>query len=127
MPSSPPPHPIPLALSLPPFLTYGKHHLCRSLLYWFSRPFQREKCYSRDFWVVGRVRVSLKHDDGTPVRPDIPNRKVLMERVAEWVPKHPGRSKRAQAQAAQQQQKAQASGSGGGGGKSSKKGKKGKR
>ncbi len=75
---------------------------------------------------MGRVRVALKHDDGTPVRPDIPNRKVLLERVAEWVPKHPGRSKKAQALVAQQQQKAQTSGSSGGG-KSGKKGKKGKR
>lgn len=51
-----------------------------------------------------------------------------MERVAEWVPKHPGRSKRAQAQVPAQQQKAlPSSAGGGGGGKSSKKGKKGKK
>jgi len=89
---------------------------------------QANKCYSRDFWVVGRVRVKLKNDDGTLVKPDIPNRKVLMEMVAERVAKITGRSKRVQAQV-QAQQKSQASGSGGGGGgggKSGKKKKKGK-
>eukprot|EP00873_Tetraselmis_striata_P002678 jgi/Tetstr1/422942/TSEL_013721.t1 len=93
---------------------------------------EHEKCYSRDFWVVGRVRVQLKKDDGSLVNPDIPSRKVLFEKVAEWVPKHPNRSGKARAQAAA---KLQASGSGssaggggggGGGGKSGKKGKKGK-
>eukprot|EP00192_Tetraselmis_astigmatica_P015351 CAMPEP_0117664546 /NCGR_PEP_ID=MMETSP0804-20121206/9286_1 /TAXON_ID=1074897 /ORGANISM="Tetraselmis astigmatica, Strain CCMP880" /LENGTH=163 /DNA_ID=CAMNT_0005471803 /DNA_START=258 /DNA_END=751 /DNA_ORIENTATION=- len=89
---------------------------------------EANKCYSRDFWVVGRVRVKLKNDDGTLVKPDIPNRKVLMEMVAERVAKITGRSKRVQAQV-QAQQKSQASGSGGGGGgggKSGKKKKKGK-
>mmetsp|Transcript_25532 Transcript_25532/g.60734 ORF Transcript_25532/g.60734 Transcript_25532/m.60734 type:complete len:144 (-) Transcript_25532:165-596(-) len=84
---------------------------------------EADKCYSRDFWVVGRVRVQLKNEDGSPVRVDIPSRKVLFERVAEWVPKHPNRSKKAQAQqAAPRPQASSAAGS-----SSTKGGKKGKK
>lgn len=57
-----------------------------------------DKSYSRDWLIRGRIRVQLKTDDGKPLNPDIPTRTALMLRVAELVPKHPMRSKRAQAQ-----------------------------
>ena len=79
------------------------------------------KAYSRDWLTPSRVKVQLLGPDGrTPLIPDIPDKRVLLRRVAELVPRHAGR-----------QNKGQGSGSGGaGGGKSGaggKKGKKGKR
>lgn len=53
-----------------------------------------DKAYPRDFMQRGRVRVLLKRDDGTLYNPDISSRKQLMLRVAELVPKHPGRTKK---------------------------------
>ncbi|KAK9822513.1 hypothetical protein WJX74_000099 [Apatococcus lobatus] len=64
------------------------------------------KAYSRDYWVRGRVRVQLLKDDGTPANPEIPNRRVLLRRIAELLPKHPNRSERAQALRAAQQKAA---------------------
>lgn len=34
----------------------------------------QRKCYPREWWIVGRVRVTLKNPDGSLVNPDIPNR-----------------------------------------------------
>uniref|UniRef100_A0A2P2J8S9 Signal recognition particle 19 kDa protein n=1 Tax=Rhizophora mucronata TaxID=61149 RepID=A0A2P2J8S9_RHIMU len=53
-----------------------------------------DKAYPRDFMQVGRVRVLLKREDGTLLNPAIPTRKQLMLRVAELVPRHPGRTKK---------------------------------
>ncbi|BDA43647.1 probable signal recognition particle 19 kDa protein [Coccomyxa sp. Obi] len=69
------------------------------------------KAYSRDFLMRGRARVKLFNDAGTPINPAIPNRKILYERVAELCPRHPGRSKKAQAAAAAVKQQAAASSS----------------
>lgn len=88
------------------------------------------KSYPRQWWVLGRVRVQLKNDDGTPCNPEIPNRKTLYRRVAELVPKHPGRSKKAQAaaQAAKEKEEREArAAAGAASGKSGKKGKKGRK
>ncbi|CAI0379950.1 unnamed protein product [Linum tenue] len=53
-----------------------------------------DKAYPRDFMQRGRVRVLLKREDGTPYNPSIPTRKELMLRVAELVPRHPGRTRK---------------------------------
>ncbi|KAK3030622.1 hypothetical protein RJ639_035826 [Escallonia herrerae] len=53
-----------------------------------------DKAYSRDFMQRGRVRVSLKREDGTLYNPAISSRKELMLHVAELVPRHPGRTKK---------------------------------
>ncbi|KAK9934103.1 hypothetical protein M0R45_021259 [Rubus argutus] len=62
----------------------------------FKVPFAIEvyKAYPRDFFQRGRVRVLLKKEDGTPYNPVISTRKQLMLRVAELVPRHPGRTKK---------------------------------
>ncbi|KAK4793242.1 hypothetical protein SAY86_023677 [Trapa natans] len=56
-----------------------------------------DKAYPRDFMQIGRVRVCLKREDGTLVNPAIRSKKQLMLRVAELVPKHPGRVKKQEA------------------------------
>ncbi|XP_031474905.1 signal recognition particle 19 kDa protein isoform X1 [Nymphaea colorata] len=56
--------------------------------------FEVDKAYPRDFMQVGRVRVSLKKEDGSFYNPEICSRKQLMLQVAELVPRHPGRSKK---------------------------------
>ncbi|KAL4643282.1 hypothetical protein ACB098_02G069300 [Castanea mollissima] len=53
-----------------------------------------DKAYPRDFMQRGRVRVLLKREDGTLCNPAITSRKQLMLRVAELVPRHPGRVKK---------------------------------
>ncbi|XP_059459944.1 signal recognition particle 19 kDa protein [Corylus avellana] len=53
-----------------------------------------DKAYPRDFMQRGRVRVLLKREDGTLCNPAISSRKQLMLRVAELVPRHPGRTKK---------------------------------
>ncbi|KAK2975286.1 hypothetical protein RJ640_001135 [Escallonia rubra] len=53
-----------------------------------------DKAYPRDFMQRGRVRVSLKREDGTLYNPAISSRKQLMLHVAELVPRHPGRTKK---------------------------------
>jgi signal recognition particle subunit SRP19 len=63
----------------------------------------------------GRIRVHLKNDDGTPVLPQFPTRKALLEYICETIPKLKGR----QSSMAQQQSSSAAASSGGG----SKKGK----
>ncbi|KAA6429867.1 MAG: signal recognition particle 19 kDa -like [Trebouxia sp. A1-2] len=65
-----------------------------------------DKSYSRDWLVRGRIRVQLKDDGGKALVADIPSRTALMLRIAELVPKHPMRSKRAQAQLQQQEKEA---------------------
>ncbi|KAK6935572.1 Signal recognition particle, SRP19 subunit [Dillenia turbinata] len=56
-----------------------------------------DKAYPRDFMQRGRVRVSLKREDGTFYNPAITSRKQLMLHVAELVPRHPGRNKKQEA------------------------------
>ncbi|KAM1633883.1 hypothetical protein TB2_011850 [Malus domestica] len=63
---------------------------------YFKLPFAIEidKAYPRNFMQIGRVRVLLKREDGTPYNPDITSRKQLMLKVAEMVPRHPGRTRK---------------------------------
>ncbi|XP_052207572.1 signal recognition particle 19 kDa protein-like [Diospyros lotus] len=53
-----------------------------------------DKAYPRDFMQRGRVRVLLKKEDGTLYNPAIPSKQQLMLRIAELVPRHPGRNKK---------------------------------
>lgn len=50
-----------------------------------------DKAYPRDSTQRGRVRVQIKKEDGSFVNPAISSRKTLMLKVADLVPKHPGR------------------------------------
>ena len=50
-----------------------------------------DKSYPRDFWQRGRVRVTLKKDDGSPLAKEFPTRRAVMMEIARLVPKHPGR------------------------------------
>ncbi|OWM77238.1 signal recognition particle 19 kDa protein [Punica granatum] len=72
-----------------------------------------DKLYPRDFQQVGRVRVCLKREDGTLFNPAISSRKELMLRVAELVPRHPGRTKKQEAAAASSTSGTSKSGKGG--------------
>ncbi|KAM0850881.1 hypothetical protein ACQ4PT_052773 [Festuca glaucescens] len=58
------------------------------------RAIELDKAYPRDFFQVGRVRVQLTSDDGSPVNPAIRTKKQLMIQIAELVPKHHGRTKK---------------------------------
>ncbi|XP_051200241.1 signal recognition particle 19 kDa protein isoform X1 [Lolium perenne] len=58
------------------------------------RAIELDKAYPRDFFQVGRVRVQLTNDDGSPVNPAIRTKKQLMIQIAELVPKHHGRTKK---------------------------------
>ena len=49
------------------------------------------KAYSREWWVQGRVRVTLKKDDGAPIIDTIPSRKALFLEVSRLLPRHPNR------------------------------------
>tara|TARA_B100000073_G_scaffold289850_2_gene252370 strand:- start:1475 stop:2140 length:666 start_codon:yes stop_codon:yes gene_type:complete len=51
-----------------------------------------DKCYSRDFWERGRVRVEYKNEDGTPKNPEFPTRRSILIECARLVPMHWGRS-----------------------------------
>ena len=100
-----------------------------------------DKSYPRDFWQRGRVRVTLKKDDGSPLAKEFPTRRAVMMEIARLVPKHPGRQPGAPkdkktmptpheilTQFTSQPGQAGAGGSGGaGGGGSSKKDKGGKK
>ena len=50
-----------------------------------------DKSYPKDFWQRGRVRVTLKKEDGTPIAREFPTRRAVMLEIARLVPKHPGR------------------------------------
>ncbi|EFJ39771.1 hypothetical protein VOLCADRAFT_78252 [Volvox carteri f. nagariensis] len=50
------------------------------------------KHYPRDWLPKGRIRVQLKGEDGKPINPEIPDRRTLMVKLAELIPKHPGRA-----------------------------------
>lgn len=50
-----------------------------------------DKHHSRDTWQRGRVRVTLKKDDGSPLAKEFPTRRAVMMEIARLVPKHPGR------------------------------------
>ena len=39
-----------------------------------------DKSYSRDFWQRGRVRVTIKKEDGSPIAKEFPTRKVGTEK-----------------------------------------------
>jgi len=50
-----------------------------------------DKCYSRDFWCRGRLRVEWKTEDGEFVNPELNTRGKLLKAIAAYVKKHPER------------------------------------
>ncbi|KAF1787617.1 Signal recognition particle, SRP19 subunit [Phytophthora cactorum] len=78
----------------------------------------------------GRIRVRLVRDDGSPENPDIPNRKTLMIKMAELIPKLQSRKVRLEKEAEEAKKKAAAAAgavttsSGGGKKKGKKKGRR---
>jgi len=53
-----------------------------------------DKCYSRDFWERGRVRVQLKDDEGKPLRPEFPDRRTLLRFMGAKIPNLKTRAQR---------------------------------
>ena len=51
----------------------------------------QDKSYSRDFWQRGRLRVTLRKEDGTPLAKEFPTKRAVMVEIARLIPKHPGR------------------------------------
>ncbi|GKB58705.1 signal recognition particle 19 kDa protein-like protein [Tanacetum coccineum] len=123
-----------------PFLKLVRIQLLWKLVIEFGHlkiPFAIEidKAYPRDYMQVGRVRVNLKRPDGTLNNPLIANNngsllckqpwlkdyvehaaeKQLMLRIAELVPRHPGRVKKQEAAASTSNAAAAPSKSGKGG------------
>ena len=86
----------------------------------------QNKTHPADFMARGRVRVALVGLDGAPLNPAIPDRRTLLLRVAELVPRHPGRSAKAKAALAAAQAAAAGPSAAAGGGKKGGK-KKGRR
>eukprot|EP01111_Echinosteliopsis_oligospora_P002321 TRINITY_DN1341_c0_g1_i2.p1 TRINITY_DN1341_c0_g1~~TRINITY_DN1341_c0_g1_i2.p1 ORF type:complete len:135 (-),score=37.30 TRINITY_DN1341_c0_g1_i2:29-433(-) len=50
-----------------------------------------DKAYPRDFWMRGRLRVALKKENGEPINPAFPTKKVLMQHIGLAIPKLPSR------------------------------------
>lgn len=61
---------------------------------------EMDKSYSRDWLTRGRVRVALKHPDGTPCNADVPTKLALLVKCAEFCARHPHRPQRLQEHAA---------------------------
>lgn len=68
----------------------------------------QKQSHPADFFHRGRVRVALKGADGLPINPEIPDRKALFLKVAELIPKLPGRSPEARARRAAEEAAARA-------------------
>ncbi|PSC72194.1 signal recognition particle 19 kDa -like [Micractinium conductrix] len=85
------------------------------------------KSYPRDWLVPGRVRVKLRNDDGSLCNPDIPTRRELLLKIANLVPRHPGRVNGRPAAVAAAVAKQQEKAGGSGGGSSAQQKKKGKK
>ncbi|CAH0520303.1 unnamed protein product [Peronospora belbahrii] len=60
---------------------------------------ESSKKYPRDWLVSGRIRVRLVRDDGSLENPEIPNRKTLMLKMAELIPKLQSRRMRLEKEA----------------------------
>lgn len=56
-----------------------------------SLSLSQNKCYPREALLRGRVRVSLRGEDGKPLNPNVPTRTALLRQIAELLPKHPNR------------------------------------
>jgi len=52
---------------------------------------EQEKYYPRNFLLKGRVRIQLKTPEGDPINEQIPNRRILMLKIAALIPKLAGR------------------------------------
>jgi len=63
-----------------------------------------------DWRYLGRVRVSLKDSNGSYIKEDLKNKKALMLKVAELLPRHPAREEQQQAEASKKPAKVSASG-----------------
>jgi len=53
----------------------------------FQCVIEQEKYYPRNFLLKGRIRVQLKTAEGKPLNEQIPNRRLLMLKIAALVPK----------------------------------------
>lgn len=49
-----------------------------------NKIYPRER--SKEFLNRGRIRVQIKHDDGTPINPDISNRRQVLKYVGQMIP-----------------------------------------
>ncbi|KAI8463877.1 MAG: signal recognition particle, SRP19 subunit [Monoraphidium minutum] len=84
-----------------------------------------DKQYPRDWWLSrGRLRVALFNADGTPTNPEVPTRREMLLRIAELVPKHPGRHRKPGAAAGASGSSGGAAAGGGKQGSAKKSGKK---
>jgi signal recognition particle subunit SRP19 len=62
-----------------------------------------DKCYSRDFWERGRVRVQLKDDEGKPLIAEYPDRRCLLRFMASKIPSLKTRAARLAAMPAEEE------------------------
>lgn len=58
---------------------------------------EETKRHPSDFFNVGRVRVQIEGADGKPVNPDVPSKKVLLLKLAEFIPQLKSRTQPASA------------------------------
>lgn len=69
----------------------------------FDYSFPQDKCYSRDFWERGRVRVQLKDDAGKPLLPQFPDRRTLLRFMGSKIPSLKTRAQRLAQQPAEEE------------------------
>eukprot|EP01056_Protomagalhaensia_sp_Gyna25_P000403 Protomagalhaensia_sp_Gyna_25__402@NODE_118_length_5105_cov_114_513028_g92_i0_p4_GENE_NODE_118_length_5105_cov_114_513028_g92_i0NODE_118_length_5105_cov_114_513028_g92_i0_p4_ORF_typecomplete_len236_score43_40SRP19/PF01922_17/1_1e04SRP19/PF01922_17/5e25BAF1_ABF1/PF04684_13/0_016_NODE_118_length_5105_cov_114_513028_g92_i025243231 len=62
-----------------------------------------DKCYPRDFLLRGRIRVELLHPTKLPVNANVPNKFVLLQKLAQQIPLTPTRRHREATKAAEQE------------------------
>lgn len=62
-----------------------------------------DKCYSRDFWERGRVRIQMKDDSGAPLLAAYPDRRTLMRFMASKIPSLKTRAARLAAMPAEEE------------------------
>eukprot|EP01114_Cavostelium_apophysatum_P009194 TRINITY_DN22283_c0_g1_i1.p1 TRINITY_DN22283_c0_g1~~TRINITY_DN22283_c0_g1_i1.p1 ORF type:complete len:150 (+),score=23.54 TRINITY_DN22283_c0_g1_i1:59-451(+) len=56
-----------------------------------------DKAYSRDYMMRGRARILLKKEDGTPIKPEFKNKKLLYAKLCELIPRLQSRAAKAAA------------------------------
>eukprot|EP01057_Protomagalhaensia_wolfi_P004706 Protomagalhaensia_wolfi_Nauph_80__4705@NODE_487_length_2443_cov_138_526622_g367_i0_p3_GENE_NODE_487_length_2443_cov_138_526622_g367_i0NODE_487_length_2443_cov_138_526622_g367_i0_p3_ORF_typecomplete_len228_score52_05SRP19/PF01922_17/4_8e03SRP19/PF01922_17/1_1e24Treacle/PF03546_14/8_2_NODE_487_length_2443_cov_138_526622_g367_i09031586 len=62
-----------------------------------------DKCYPRDFLLRGRIRVELLHPTKLPVNANLPNKFVLLQKLAQRIPLTPTRRHREATKAAEEE------------------------
>mmetsp|Transcript_28662 Transcript_28662/g.54895 ORF Transcript_28662/g.54895 Transcript_28662/m.54895 type:complete len:142 (+) Transcript_28662:194-619(+) len=70
------------------------HEVMESVLRLGFKAEIEDKSYSRDYMVRGRVRVELRGESGEPANEEIPNRRMLLIKIAELVPTTTARQRR---------------------------------